>query len=282
MSSIYNQLFNPLDPVKLETLLRLHAVVGAFPVVLVGAFARDLVFYHLYGIEVPRATMDMDISVQLASWEDFERMGRLLRASGFRNENALHPERFVDSNGQIVDLLPFGDLSEDGKTIIWPIDKSPWTISGLQDAYEHALFFELEGRRFRVVSPCAMICLKIFSCFDRPDDRKKKDIADIHFILENYLAVTGRERLKSGGADADAMELEKGNLQRVVARIAGRDIATLLRPETREALLKILFHETTSASRCFIAHELARYYRGDFQMARTILKRLQAGIEEST
>lgn len=281
MTVIYETLLNPLNPTKTETLKRLYSVVGSMPVVLLGAFARDLLFYHIHGIEVPRATMDIDTCVQMASWDDFNVACDKLKALGFVSEEEEHPERLDDTNGQMIDLLPFGSLSEDGKTIIWPQDSSPWNISGIQEAYDHALFVKVDELELRIIPPSAMVYLKMFSTYDRPEDRRKKDTADIQFILGNYLDVTGRERLRSGGSDADVMELEQGDLEKASARVVGRDIGKILNNGSAKELAVILSNETTGGSRCPIAHELAGFYQGQFARARSILSSLKSGFEES-
>ncbi len=280
MTVICDKLSNPLNPAKAETLKRLYSVVGSMPVVLLGAFARDLLFYHVHGIEVPRATMDIDTCVQMASWEDYDAACAQLKALGFANEDPDHPERFIETNGQMVDLLPFGSLSEDGKTITWPTDKSPWTISGIQEAYDHSLWVKIDELQLRIIPPCAMIYLKIFSTYDRPEDRRKKDTEDIHFVLEHYLNVTGRERLRSGGIDADVMEHENGDLQRATARVAGRDMAQVVSPQTAKELSELFRKETEGGSRCPIGHELAGYHQGQFARARSILISLKSGFDE--
>ena len=38
----------------------------------VGATARDLVLHHGFGIEVRRATRDIDLAVQVPNWDEFE------------------------------------------------------------------------------------------------------------------------------------------------------------------------------------------------------------------
>ena len=42
----------------------------------------------------------------------------------FHNKSLDHPEKFTDTTRQEVDMLPFGSLSEDGKTITWPADNA--------------------------------------------------------------------------------------------------------------------------------------------------------------
>jgi len=281
MTAIYNHLSKPLDPAKSETLQRLYSVVGSMPVILLGAFARDLIFFHIHGIEdLPRATMDIDTCVQMASWDDFNVACDQLRALGFENKEDEHPEKFTDANGQEVDLLPFGGLSEDGRTITWPTDNSPWTISGIEEAHDHAILVRLDGLELRVVPPCAMIYLKMFATRDRPDVRKRKDSADIHYVLKHYLTVAGRNRIRSEGSDGDLMEKVGGNLQHAIAHLVGRDMGRIVQQQTAESLSEILQSETEGHSECPIAHELARSHNGQFQTARNVLKALRDGFEE--
>ena len=174
MTTICEARSNPLDPAKAETLQHLCSAMGARPIVLVGAFARDLIFYHVYGIEAPQATMDIDISVGVASWSEYQQACDALRKLKFENANPDHPEKFTDVNGQEVDLLPFGGLSTDGKAIRWPMDGSSWTISGIQEACAAAWRFSIGAHELRVAPPCALIYLKLFAAHDRPEARKKR------------------------------------------------------------------------------------------------------------
>ncbi len=280
MTVTYVELSNPINPAKVETLKRIYSAVGSMPVVLLGAFARDLIFDHIHNIVAPRATMDIDICVQMTSWDDFNATCVRLKDMGFREDGPEHPEKMYDTNGQEVDLLPFGSLSDDGKTITWPQDDSPWSICGIQEAYEHAIVITVDGLELRVISPCAMIYLKMFSVHDRPDVRRKKDTGDIQFVLENYLDVTGRKRLRSGGRDSDVMELVDGDLEKAVARIAGRDIGKILGGESVGELLEILRIETQSQTSKPIAQQLAKFHQGKFERAREILQSLSDGFNE--
>jgi predicted nucleotidyltransferase len=280
MSVTCDELLKPIKPVNAETLKRLYSVVGSMPVVLLGAFARDLIFYHVLGIEVPRATMDMDICVQMASWDDFNTAREKLEKLGFTNKREEHPEKFFDANGQEVDLLPFGSLSKDGKTITWPQDGSLWTTTGIQEAHDHAWLFRIDKMELRVIPPCAMIYLKMFAIYDRPDDRKRKDTGDIQFVLKNYLVVTGGKRLRSDGSDGDVMELVEGDLELAAARVAGRDMGRILSMASAEELSEILRKETVSETWKPIAQQLANFHKGQFGRARAILISLRDGFNE--
>lgn len=57
-------------PVKLVSLANRLSV----PILLFGATARDVLFFHMHGIESGRRTMDVDISVQLPDWDAYQRL----------------------------------------------------------------------------------------------------------------------------------------------------------------------------------------------------------------
>jgi predicted nucleotidyltransferase len=273
---------NPLDPAKAETLQRLCAVMDGRPMVLLGAFARDLIFYHFHGIASFQATKDIDISVGVASWPEYQHVCDALKKLDFRNADPAHPEKFTDLNGQEVDLLPFGSLSENGVTIHWPVDGSLWTISGIQEACADAWCFHFGAHELRVAPPCALIYLKLFAAHDRPEARQKKDTLDIYFLLTHYLTAAGAGRLLTGASDDDVMAKTDGNLAHAAARLAGRDMGHVLSAASADALRPILRMETEGQSRCPVAHSMARYFGGEFQKARALLRALRDGFEETS
>ena len=84
------------------------------PFFVIGATARDIIFEHAYGIKAPRATRDVDLAVQVANWQDFERLKEhLIATSKFVND-----ERMIQRlhyHGEIpVDIVPFGDIEANG------------------------------------------------------------------------------------------------------------------------------------------------------------------------
>jgi predicted nucleotidyltransferase len=70
MSSTCVTLSNPVDEMRELTLAKLAATAESqgLNVLLLGAFARDLLFWHMHNIECHRATMDVDVVVQLKDW----------------------------------------------------------------------------------------------------------------------------------------------------------------------------------------------------------------------
>jgi len=252
------------------------------PMFLVGAFARDLQFLHMYRIEPGRRTEDVDISIQLRDWEMFNAISQALIKDGFENPFPGHPEKFRDkSNGQEVDLLPFGEISKDGKTILWPGDKKPWTITGMNEAFENALQFELVGgserHAIRFITAPSFVVLKFISLYERPEERQKYDGPDIGFVMEHYLDIGNRARLSASPHD-DIMDIVNGNLDHASALLLGRDIRASTSDAARKRVVEILQAECTSSSRVRLARELRLICEGDFREARRRLKWIQTGL----
>jgi predicted nucleotidyltransferase len=227
--------------------------------------------------------MDMDITIQLCTWDEYRSFSETLLNNGFINPKASHPEKFKhQETGQELDLLPFGEISPDGESITWPNDESKWSVVGIEDALEHALYLELTAgeqvKQVPFVSAPSLVMLKIIAIHDRPEDRYKKDSADIGFIIQNYLEIGNRDRLKDS-PDNDIMSIVDNDLNLASAMLLGRDIKRIASETTRECLLKLLHEEITSHGRCFLARGLQKNLcNGDFNRAVNILKNLEDGI----
>ena len=81
----------------------------------VGATARDLLPYHVFGHAVTRATYDLDFAILVDSWEQFAIVKQLfLDIPGFtdkgRNAQRLYYQPAGGSFETIIDMIPFGKL----------------------------------------------------------------------------------------------------------------------------------------------------------------------------
>lgn len=93
---------------------------------LVGAFARDIWFWNLNGKDTIRRTEDIDISMAFPNWDSFREGSKALQDIGFTVPDPTCPEKLIDpETHQKLDLIPFGGLSADGKTIKWYGDQQP-------------------------------------------------------------------------------------------------------------------------------------------------------------
>jgi|LSQX01.3.fsa_nt_gb predicted nucleotidyltransferase len=87
MTNSCENLRHPIDAptASLLTRLALTAKEQELDLLLVGAFAREVLFYHMYDIQTDRSTMDSDISVQVQDWDSFHRLRMALLHAGFQS-----------------------------------------------------------------------------------------------------------------------------------------------------------------------------------------------------
>ena len=100
MSVFSNQSFispeRPVDPFTLSILELIDRLLGDAKILymLVGATARDLLLYHVFGHPVTRATYDLDFAILVDSWDQFAIVRQLfLDIPGFtdKGRNAQRP-----------------------------------------------------------------------------------------------------------------------------------------------------------------------------------------------
>ena len=108
----------------------------------VGAFARELILVHGFDAKYARATKDLDFGIQLKTWEAFHQLKSRLKDFGFQSHPTIHHRMlFTDSDNTewIMDLLPFGDLTENDQELLWPPEGDVrMSTHGFSEAMESA------------------------------------------------------------------------------------------------------------------------------------------------
>jgi predicted nucleotidyltransferase len=195
------------------------------PIMLVGAGARILVFDRFY--QSGRFTEDLDIATQIPDWLTFDAVTQAMTQA----ESALFqatkiPHRFQHiATGKIIDVVPFGPISEPGQRLRWP-DGNEMNMAGFQEALSKAIVFD--DVAIPVVSLPAFIVLKLFAWNDR---RMLKDRQDIEFVLQYY---EDEESVYSGDSPGLMKQLATGEVQLLYAAIylLGKDIRAIFQSQT--------------------------------------------------
>ncbi|MGO8793007.1 MAG: nucleotidyl transferase AbiEii/AbiGii toxin family protein [Terriglobia bacterium] len=211
---------------------------------LVGATARDMIFEFGHGLPSKRATLDRDFGVRISSWAEFEKLKESLLTSGlFKETNEV--QRLLFQDELRVDILPFGGIAGAQGEIRWPPDEDVvMSMVGFEDAYRAALEVRVRASPpldILVASSPGLTILKLISWADRPHDRSR-DAIDLAFILERYLDAGNNERLFE--EHIDLVEVEDFDYVRAGARLLGRDLAKIGKPETIRRIKEILAKET--------------------------------------
>jgi predicted nucleotidyltransferase len=274
---------HPLDEQTASLLFRLAVTANkqGIDMLLVGAFAREVLFYHVHGIETSISTMDTDISVHVADWASFHCLRTALDLENFEIDKD-PVEKIVDkASGKEVDLIPFGPVAGADARLKWPDDGPTWNVLGFDEALEYAtgLPLPMQGGQevsIPMVTLSSLVMLKIMSFYDRPEERGK-DVRDIGFVIRHYLDAGNRERLLE---QPELVKLAAQKPDEAAAVLLGQDIGRIARTATKQYLVDKLEHEITSASACLLAHKLAgQSCKGSFSLARALLRSLLEGIE---
>ena len=239
MSSFSNPLTvpedRPLDPAILHILTVVDGVAArqGCPYIVVGATARDLLLYHVFGIPAMRATQDVDFAIAVENWEQFQKLRSALLATDHFEPSRVEHRLFLKTLKGItkipIDLIPFGGVAE-GDTIAWPPDRDTvMTVAGFEDALAASVQVQVNATlSLPVVSLAALAILKLFAWQDRKTN--DKDALDLYRVISTYADAGNTERLY----DSETSLLEQLNydLELAGAALAGRDARQLSTPAT--------------------------------------------------
>ena len=170
----------PLDPVTLHILSVVNRVAAELelPYIVVGATARDLLLFHVFGIPVTRATADVDFAVAMDSWERFRELRAALLTSGHfregKTEHRVYLKAASVENEIPIDLIPFGGVAE-ADVIHWPPDRETvMAVIGFEDAIAAAVHVQVDaGLTIPVASLAGIAVLKLSTLAMEPSGRGK-------------------------------------------------------------------------------------------------------------
>ncbi|MDI9526094.1 MAG: nucleotidyl transferase AbiEii/AbiGii toxin family protein [Pseudomonadota bacterium] len=286
MKDISFNLSGKLDPLLVEVISLIdHEATGlGIPFFIVGAMARDIVLELCYKLPARRSTRDLDIGVEVAGWEEYQRLSMALVSSGrFVSGRAPHVLRYGELR---VDIVPFGEVSADHRSITWPPDHTVvMNILGFKEAYENSLEIQMHDDPFlavKVPTVPGMALMKIISWHDRYPERQK-DAEDLLFITDHYAYAGNEDRLF--GPEIDVMEEEEFDLAMAGIRLLGRDMARIVTIETRKQVVEILAGELDDPRDHGLIRDMARpsYLEGKrFEEVRSKLERVRQGFVEAS
>jgi predicted nucleotidyltransferase len=266
--------------------LRDVSIVAAslgIPFFVIGATARDIVLDYGFGIQPGRATRDLDLGVQVADWEKFQALTKGLVATG---EFATSPatQRFFHKNSSLpVDIVPFGGIAASRGAILWPPEHAvEMNILGFEEAYAHAWAVRLStDLEIPFASPAGWALLKIIPWDDRDRSVSVKDAQDLALILRNYVQAGNADRLYD--EEGTLFQEEAYEFEYAGARLLGRDLAKIAKPETVQAVMDILERETREQTKYRLVAEMSATRiaeAGRFDDHLKLLLKLSQGISE--
>lgn len=284
MSENFLDLSEKIDGFRVGLFERIVAVAESLsvPFFVVGAIARDIILSDGYGIETGRATEDVDLGVQVSDWDRYEQLREGLITTGKFRRDKKQAQRLLYKGLFPVDVIPFGAIADPDGFLSWPPGhESTMSTLGFEEAYKASLTVRIRAKPvldIQFVSLPGLALLKIIS-WDDNQLRRGKDAPDLLLLMRTYLDAGNQERLWNEEGDLVGEDFD---YVRAGSRLLGRDIAAILSPQVKKAIIKILDKETGEQNQYRLVENMTD--RGAessaFEEALQLLEELKAGILE--
>ena len=287
MNNISINISGKIDPERVSLLRGIKEVADSLGIhfLLVGAFALDVVFEHIHQIPAPRSTEDIDIGVEVGSWEEYRRLVEALTSRGILTETKL-PHRFMAAASAIVDIVPYGGISGEAKRISWPpAHDVVMNMLGFEEAHRFALNVRMaDSPPLEILLPSipAIAVLKVVSWNDTYPARER-DAQDLLFILENYVKTGIEDELYVVHA---GLLVEEGYDNKLASvRLLGKDMAQMLSRDGTANIVTILSRETDESRGYRMLSQMVKGSMSGsarFEDTLLLLKKLLQGIQEDS
>ncbi|MFW6140085.1 MAG: nucleotidyl transferase AbiEii/AbiGii toxin family protein [Acidobacteriota bacterium] len=274
-----------IESIELAALEEIANIAASedIPFFLVGAKARDLIFFKGHNINTNRATLDIDVGVKVPDWIQYNKLKERLVCTGeFKEDKEFL--RLIFQNKLKVDLVPFGPIADKSGKIRWPHDDEIiMLIIGFEEAFAHSQTLRLRDNpilEIKAVTLAGLAVIKIISWDDRYPNRKK-DAIDLAFIMRHYTAAGNIERIYN--EHPDLLDLESSDFVDTGVRLLGRDIAKILTPDIKDRVLEILDKETINQEKSKLIIDMYTsnvFIEPDFNRLLGLLNELKRGILE--
>lgn len=239
----------PLDPLTRRVLRGVDQAAGliASRYFVVGAMARDLVLVNAFGLPPGRATRDIDFGFTVGNWEQFQALKIALVETGQFDAAPRDAHRLnwkdPDTGAIIpVDLIPFGGVASEDKTIAWPPNRDiVMSVAGFEEASESAIRLQIEDDLVvRVASIPGLTVLKLIA-WERRRNENNKDAADLRHVLLYYGDAGNLDRLYE--QEMPLLEAAGFDIDLAGAQLLGRDTARICHEDTRARIRALLDSE---------------------------------------
>ena len=243
---------------------------------LIGAQARD---FHLLenGIAPGRGTQDIDFAVMMPEIKHYNELKDLLVKNDFRKVN--EPYRLIyDKTNTVLDLLPFGEIEEDG-TVKFTERETELSVIGMKEVSAFAVGVTFEELTIKVSPLEGIMILKLISFCEKPE--RKKDLDDISQILRNYFDMN-QERFYATHLDVVDELPNESYMLLAGARLMGRDMKRIiaLSEKLSGKIESIIQNELTEKTGSMTAYFLSQNIFKDYDLIKGIFFQLLKGIKE--
>lgn len=247
------------------------------PFFIIGALARDIIMEYFYEIKAPRMTMDIDLGIRVSSWNQFDQLINTLELSGdFKKLKERHRVIYKDI---IIDIVPFGSISDKNEKISWPPENEVvMSVIGFNEVYNNSTLVRLQNNPIldvKIPTLPGLAILKLIAWKDNYPNRSK-DAEDLLFIMKNYESAGISDKLYE--TELQLLESEDFDTQIAGIVLLGKEMSKICKNKTIEYLRKIIDEETSENSNYNLIKDMLLTKRGDFNRILFLLRKLKDGI----
>jgi Uncharacterized protein conserved in bacteria len=282
MKNILFNLSGKIDQLTVDALLAIkkEADILNISFFVVGAFARDIILKHCYGINPRRMTGDIDLGINIADWEQFDKLINSLISTG-KFSRTKEPQRYLFDYIPI-DIVPFGTIADDQIKIGWPPEHEIFMSTvGFKEAFENSIMVRLNSDPeldVKVPTLPGLAVMKLISWKDKYPERTK-DAEDLLFIMHEYERAGNFDRLYAN--ELDLLQEELFDTQLASIRLLGKDMAMMSDKDTEMEIRSILDAETQSPHKLIIDMIRGRQiFERNFEAINLQLEKLKQGFTE--
>ena len=203
---------------------------------IIGAIARNI--WYVSNNEGAKGTKDIDFAVYISNVEKYNELKTELKRRYEYSQSTENAFCLITQDSKQIDLLPFGEIEQEGQVIIEGKGLTKVNLDGFKEAYEFGVTeVEIGDERYKACSIPGVMILKFIAYDDRPEMRTK-DIDDINSICVYYPS------LESDYIWANHFDLYGGDLQHqeVGVIVLGREMKKLVltNKDLEKRIVKIL------------------------------------------
>jgi predicted nucleotidyltransferase len=285
MNNISFDLSGKVDQQTVEAFAMVKRIADSLNITffVVGASARDFILKYCYGIEPPRMTKDIDLGVEVASWEQFNQLKEALTATG-QFKSTMEQQR-LSFNSVLIDIVPFGAITDENRQISWPPEHEIFmSMVGFKEAYEYSITVRLSSDPeldIKLPTLPGLALMKIISWKEKYPERKK-DAEDLLLIMQRYEEAGNVDRLYD--KEQALLQEEHFDMRHAGIRLLGRDMAKIVDPETLNIVKTILTNETEEQSQYRLVTDMIRgslTFDDNFEEVLLQVEKLRQGTEDA-
>jgi len=282
MSNILFDLSGKIDQQTVAVLSVAKKVADSLtiPFFVVGASARDIILIHCYGLKTPRMTKDIDLGVEVASWQQFNQLRESLLSTGKVSPTSkLHSLKF---DSVLIDIVPFGAITDERRRISWPREHEIiMSLVGFKEAYEYSLTVRLSSNPeldIQLPTLPGLALMKLISWKDGYPERQR-DAEDLLVIMQKYEKAGNFDRLYE--KERSLLEEESFDTRYASIRLLGRDMAIMAELFTLDTIRTILDAETGQLSQYRLVTDMIKSrfdFDAEFDEILPLIEKLRQGL----